>query len=116
MPTEFGVLGKIQVNRPKEGLQFKWEDVASLKEKEHIEKLLKWDGQGFDLRTHITDPATGILVKYQPYRREVTNQEVIYYRRDESGIERRYSESGNLLDSQRQNQSQQLHVKPEGKK
>lgn len=62
-------------------------------------KLMDWDSPGFDLRTHIVDPRTGKLLKYQPYRRTVDKDGVIYHRKDASGVERRYAENGFPLDA-----------------
>lgn len=77
----------------REGLQVPLEELS-----DNQKKLLEWDSPGFDLRTHINDPRTGRLLKYQPYRRTVDKAEVIYYRKDEKGIERRYFENGFPID------------------
>lgn len=80
----------------KEGLQLDHTEMNDF-QKKLIESWSRND-QGFDTRVHIVDPKTGQLLKFQPYRREVHNGAVTYYRRDESGRERRFSESGNPLD------------------
>ena len=81
----------------KEGLQL------DLSEMDDFQKSILdgWDQQknGFDTRVHIIDPKTGQLLKFQPYRREVINGDVVYYRLDESGREKRYSEKGHSLDA-----------------
>jgi hypothetical protein len=83
----------------KEGLQIDLND-ATQTEKAEIEEILKWKGDGFDLRTHIVHPRHGVVLKFQPYRRFCNGNEVIYFRRGDDGIERRFSESGALLDFQ----------------
>lgn len=79
----------------KEGLQLEPSEMT-----EGQRKLLEWDRvNGFDTRVHITDPRSGQLIKYQPYRRQVNSEGVIYFRRDESGgPERRFAENGLPLD------------------
>lgn len=84
-----------------EGLQFDPVELEQVpvKEKENVLKALKWEGEGFDTRVHIVEPHSGQLIKYQPYRRTVSSAEgTVYYRKDDSGIERRYTESGKLMD------------------
>jgi hypothetical protein len=83
----------------REGLQY---DPSSVPEnmKEQVEKALKWEGVGFDLRTHIVEPKTGQLLKYQPYRRVVDGRDGTYYiRRSPDGVERRYNENGHPLEA-----------------
>jgi len=95
----------------REGLQFKWSDVPE-NMKEHIEKTLEWPGNGFDLRTHIVEPKTGQLLKYQPYRRVVDGNDGVYYiRKDENGTERRYNENGKLIGSIAAGQPQRVERK-----
>lgn len=87
----------------KEGLQFTKSDIESLpaSDKARVLKVLKWEGAGFDIRVDIKDPATGVLLKYQPYRKVVSQDHGSYYiRKDERGVERRYTEHGHLLDAQ----------------
>lgn len=77
----------------REGLQVPVEEL----DKRQL-SLLKWEEPGFDLRVHIKDPMTGTLLKFQPYRRLVDVNGVTFFRKDEKGIERRYSEQGLPLD------------------
>lgn len=81
----------------KEGMQFNLDRLPE-NEKERIQKILKWDGEGFDLRTHVVDPKTGALLKFQPYRRICDGSEITYLRKDDNGIDRKYSESGKCTD------------------
>lgn len=91
-------------------------------------ELLPWKGEGFDLRTHITDPATGKVIKYQPYRLVVSREEGTYYVRDG----KRYSAQGHVIDapqsaevvdtmqpkkleSKPEPKAEKVEVKPEGK-
>ena len=85
----------------KEGFQFSQQELEELpnETRQEVAKCLEWKGHGFDLRTHIVHPKSGILLKYQPYRRHCSAEHgVIYYRRDDKGVERRYNEQGQLLD------------------
>lgn len=68
---------------------------------DYQKKLLEWTSPGFDTRVHISDPKTGQLLRYQPYRRVVDGGNAVYYRKDESGVERRYSEQGHSLDERK---------------
>ena len=104
------VFESAKTQKLKEGLQFDMND-ATATERAHIEKILKWELDGFDTRTHIVDPKSGMLLKYQPYRRACEGSEVNYYRRDENGYERRYSESGVLLDAA-PNEKIEMRVQP----
>lgn len=58
------------------------------------EKVLKWEGRGFDLRTEIRDPSSGAVLRKQPYRLVISKNDGNYFIRDG----KRYSESGQLLD------------------
>jgi hypothetical protein len=82
----------------REGLQF------DIDEMDDFQKGLlgAWDRNkdGFDKRVHIIDPKTGLLLKFQPYRREVNAHEEVYYRRDETGRERKYTAQGHLMDTE----------------
>lgn len=85
----------------KEGLQFENHEFDALPQvqKDAVTKALQWEGQGFDIRVHIVEPKSGILLKYQPYRRVCSLADgVCYYRKDEKGIERRYTEQGHPMD------------------
>ena len=86
----------------KEGLQFDLAELEDIpvKEKEAVLTLLKNPQPGFDLRTHIVEPRTGMLLKYQPYRLHCVGGERFFYRKDEHGVERRYSEQGYPLDGE----------------
>lgn len=48
--------------------------------------------QGFDLRTHITDPKTGRVVKHQPYRIVGDKEGVTYIREG-----KKYAPNGTYL-------------------
>jgi hypothetical protein len=85
----------------KEGLQFDPSEMETLAlpQKESVEKALRWEGQGFDIRVHIVEPKSGQLLKYQPYKRVCSLAHGVYYlRKDESGVERRYTEQGHPMD------------------
>lgn len=98
------LLKSSKVAQLKEGLQFDMTELEEIpqKEKDNVLNILKWQGQGFDTRVHIVEPRTGMLLKYQPYRRVANEQGVFYFRKDEHGIDRRYDEGGKLLDAQGQ--------------
>lgn len=51
------------------------------------------ENKGFDLRVHITDPKTGRVVKYQPYRMLIDREKGTTFIRDG----KRYSPDGTLL-------------------
>lgn len=85
----------------KEGLQFTPEELAELpgEQQEMVKKALEYSPGGFDLRTHVVEPRSGILLSYQPYRRTVDASGVFYFRKDKNGQERRYTEQGHLADA-----------------
>lgn len=92
---------KNQVYRPQIGLQM------PLNEMEPYQRdMLNAPRENeFDLRTEITDPKTGLLLKFQPYRLEVSQSNgatsEIYYRRDdERSPEKRYAANGLCLDKE----------------
>lgn len=87
-------LRRKQVWVPEVGLQMPLDEMEPYQR----ELLEHRQENAFDLRVQISDPKTGILLKYQPYRLLIENGEEKYYRRDEKGIERCYSASGYLLD------------------
>lgn len=44
------------------------------------ESLLEYKGQGFDLRTRIVDPKTGITIRKQPYSRLIKDGQDFFIR------------------------------------
>lgn len=53
-------------------------------------ELLKFQGEGFDLRSRVIDPKTGKILRHQPYRMVIGSPTGDYFLRDG----KRYSLSG----------------------